>query len=102
CVIRGPLDPADPLTQSAVTAFLCRLCRRIPTCAPWNASSPRSPPRSHLRFPAPAGTRADIQWCPDHPPDARKSSLLLRTATRLSIADRSPPHALGPPRSPPP
>src|SRR5439155_25696491 len=68
----------------------------------WNASSPRSPPRMHLRSPAPEGIRADIPSRPDRLRDARRSSRLLRTSSLSSTADRSPPHALALPRSSPP
>src|SRR6266849_137782 len=96
---RCPAAPADTPRQSSAKAFRAPPSGRIPSPVAWSASSPRLPPRTHPRSPALADIRADNPVRPDRPPDARKSSRPLRTATPLSIADRSPPRALVPPRS---
>src|SRR5437660_88077 len=96
---RSPEAPADIPCRSLATAFRARLCGRIPSRVRWNASFPPLLPRTHLRFPAPVGTRADSQPCLDRPRDERRSSRLVRTAMRISVVDRLPLHVPAPPQS---
>src|SRR2546429_1320915 len=96
---RFPAAPADIPHRFSATAFRARLCGRIPSRVRWNASFPPLLPRTHLRFPVPAGTRADSQPCLDRPRDERRSSRLVRTAMRISVVDRLALHVPAPPQS---